>query len=171
MTPQQIVAIGIRFFAVYIVFQSLEYLVSIPNGMKNTNLDSQAFLAYGIGAFGVIVALLCWFFPLSIANRIVPRTRFENHLNLQAFDAVRAGGSLIGLWLFATSLPSILWFFFSGAANAGPNQSIFGALDTESKIRIAFYSVHLVLAYVLIFKSHIFAAIATKQIETLKEHK
>jgi hypothetical protein len=169
MTPQQIVAIGIRFFAVYIVFQSLEYLVTIPNSMENTNLNSKAYLAYGIGSFGVLAALFCWFFPLSIANRIVPRTRFENHLNLQAFEAVRAGGSLIGLWLFATALPSILWFFFSIAANAGPNQSIFGALDTESKIRIAFHVVQLVLAYVLIFKSHLFAALATEQIETPKD--
>jgi hypothetical protein len=165
MTPQQIVAVGIRFFAIYVTFQSLQYLIYIPAGIANTNLASQSYISYAFGILGVIAALLFWFFPLSVANRIVPRTRFENHVNLQAFEAVRAGGSLIGLWLFATSMPSILWFLFSGAANASGSQSIFGALDTESKIKIAFYSVHLVFAYVLIFKSHIFAALATKQIE------
>ena len=171
MTPQQIVAVGIRFFAIYVAFQSLQYLIYIPAGIANTNLASQSYVSYAFGVFGLIAAIVFWGFPLFIANRIVPRTRYENYLNLQAFDAVRAGGSLIGLWLFATSMPSILWFLFSAAANSSGNQSIFGALDTESKIKVAFYSVHLVLAYVLIFKAHIFAAMATKQIETIKEPK
>lgn len=135
--------------------------------MANTNLASQAYVAYGFGVLCLLAAFLLWCFPMATANRIVPRTGFGNRLELRAFDAARVGGSLIGLWFFANAIPGILWFLFRGAAYAtGPGQSIVGALAIEDKIRLAFYAVQLVLSFALIFKSHVFASIATRKTET-----
>jgi hypothetical protein len=160
MNPQQVVALGVRFFAVFAALHSVDYLIRIPSGMKNTNLEMQAYVSYGFGAICLMVALLLWLFPMAMANRILPRTGLQNRLNLGAFDAARVGGSLIGLWLFANAMPGVLWFLFLGAASSTTSQSIVGALGTEGKVKLAYYAVQLLLAFVLIFKSHLFAAIA-----------
>jgi hypothetical protein len=162
MNPQQIVALGVRFFAVFAVLHSVDYLIRIPAGMKNTNLEMQACVSYGFGAICLLIALLLWFFPLAMANRILPRTGLQNRLNLQAFYAARVGGSLIGLWLFANAMPGVLWFLFLGAASSTTSQSIVGALVTEDKVKLAYYAAQLLLAFVLIFKSHLFAPIAMR---------
>lgn len=133
--------------------------------MTNTNLASQAYVSYGFGALCLLVALFLWVFPMAAANRIVPRTSFENRLNLQAFDAARVGGSLIGLWLFANAMPGVLWFLFLGAASSTTSQSIVGVLVTEDKVKLAYYAAQLLLSFILIFKSHFFAFIAMRNNE------
>lgn len=99
----------------------------------------------------------------------MPAQRVCGLFNLQAFDVAIVGGSLVGLWFLATAIPSVLWFLFRGAAFATiPGQSIFGALATDDKIRLAYYVAQLLLAFVLIFKSHVFASIATRNMEDPK---
>src|SRR5690606_12681255 len=124
MTPQQIVALGVRFFSIFVALQSIEYILKIPNEIANTNLANHAYVSYAIGASYLSAALLLWIFPLFIANRIVSKSEYTNTVNLQAFDAARVGSGLIGLWLLATGLPSISWFIFRGATYAATNQSI-----------------------------------------------
>ena len=169
MNLLQIVGLGIRLFAIFVAIQSFEYLIRLPAGFNNTNPATYADASYGIGTLILVVALLLWIFPLAIANRLTPKIGVENKVNLQAFDVARVGSSLIGLWFLATAIPGVLWFLFRGAAFATtPGQSIFGALATDDKIRLAYYAAQLLLSFVLIFKSHVFASIATRNMEILK---
>lgn len=160
MTPNQIVALGVRLFSVFVLFEAFEYLAHIPAQIANTNLASYSYVSYSFGALGVTVALLLWFFPLATANCIVPKATAEHRLDLHAFDAARVGCSLIGLWLFASALPAILWFSFRGVTYSVSSQSMIGSLDAEDQIRLAYYSVQLVLSFFLVFKSHLFASLA-----------
>lgn len=160
MTPQQIVALGVRLFAVFVALQGADYLIKIPLGMANTNLAGQVWVSLVGGAICLLVATLLWFFPMVVAHRIVPRTAHDNRLRLQPFEAARAGSCLIGLWLLAASIPGMLWYVFMGVASASAGESIVGALDGDQKVRLAYFAVQLVLSFVLVFKSHLFASIA-----------
>ncbi|WP_076592210.1 hypothetical protein [Herminiimonas arsenitoxidans] len=170
MTPQQIVALGIRIFALFAAFHSIPYLIRTPTDISNTGFDSSVYLSYGFGVFLLIIAILFWFFPMTLAHRIVPITKAENRLNVQAFDLVRAGGVLIGLWIFSIALPGALWFLSIGIATATENQSYIAALPVEGKIKLAYYAVNLGLSLILIFKSHLFASIVIRDSQIPKDN-
>ena len=42
-------------------------------------------------------AVLFWLFPMSVANRLVPRTRFNDHLRLPSQQALVVGCVILGL--------------------------------------------------------------------------
>lgn len=158
MTPQQIVALGVRLVAVLVGFYSLRFLLFLPVSMSSTNLADQAHLSYIVGALALLLAIFFWFFPMAIAHRILPRTKFENHLNLQTFEAARVGCSLIGLWFAITVVPGLVWFLFSNQVNSS-GQSFFRSLSADDRMTFAFYLAELVLALLLIFRSNLFAHI------------
>lgn len=164
MNPQQIVALGLRFFAIFVAILSLRFLFSYPASVAGTNLEKDIYISHVIGGVCILSAFALWFFPMTFANKIVPRTKFENHIKVGALDAARVGCSLIGLWLLATSLPNILWFVFSTSMNIGVgDQSYMRSLTTQNKINFAFYLSELILGILLIFKSHIFAKFVMRE--------
>jgi len=157
MTPQQIVALGIRILAIFLAAYGLEYVFSVPASMNAANKTDLLHIAYSIGVPILIVAALLWFFPMAIAHRILPRTRFENHLKLQPLEAARVGCALIGLWLFTKVALSVPWSLLVAIATEG--QSIFRSLDS---IDFVFDAAETALALILILKSDVFAKIALR---------
>ncbi len=156
MTPQQIVALGIRLVALLVGYYSLRFLLFLPASMNSTNLAGQTHISYIFGVLALLLAVFFWFFPMAIAHRILPRTRFDNHLNLQAFEAARVGCSLIGLWFAVSVAPNLIWYLFSNLVNA-TEQSFFRSLSADDKLTFVFYLAELALALALIFRSHVFA--------------
>lgn len=168
MTAQQIVGLGLRFFAILIVIYSIKYLVGVPQAMGHSDLANKVFIAYLFGFAGLGFAMLLWFFPMFAASKILPPTRSENVLNVNAVDAARVGCSLIGLWFIASALPNLVWFLFRGILFATTTQSIISTLNQPEILEACFYLTELVFAFVLIFKSHLFAAVAMRKIDSLK---
>lgn len=166
MTPQQIVGLAVRIFAIFVALHSGKYLVGLPQSLTSMGMENATFISYGFGVFGFIVAAFLWFFPMIVAGKILPKTRFENHLNVQALDAARVGCSLIGLWFFANAIPNMLWYLFRTSISISSSSSIMEMLSAEDKTYIFFHVTQIVLAYVLIFKSHLFAAIVMRKIES-----
>jgi hypothetical protein len=162
MTPQQIVALGIRLLALLVGFYSLRFLLFLPASMNSTNLANQVHISYIIGTLALLAAALFWFFPMVIAHRILPRTRFDTQLNLQAFEAARVGCSLIGLWFAVSVAPNLIWFLFSTLVNSA-EQPFFRSLNADDRMTFVFYLVEFALALILIFRSHIFARIVASQ--------
>lgn len=166
MTPQQIVGLTVRIFAIFVALHSGKYLVGLPLSLTGMGTANASLISYGFGVFGFIIAALLWLFPMVVAGRIPPKTRFENHLNVQALDAARVGCSLIGLWFLANAIPSMLWYLFRTSISISSSSSIMEMLSPEEKTYIFFYATQIVLAYVLIFKSHLFASIVMRKIES-----
>jgi len=165
MNLQQMVALGIRVFAVYAAIHSVKFLVGIPSEIADTNLASDVYISYGFGAVILLMAILLWFFPMTLAHRIIPPALDESRVNVQAFDLVRAGASLIGIWLFASAMPAIIWFLFTGVSSARDNQSFIGVLSPSDKIALAWRVAQVTLSFLFIFKSHLFASIAMRDIK------
>jgi len=158
MTPQQIVALGVRLAALLVGFYSVRFLVLYPVSMRSTNLADQVHISFILGACALLLAIFFWVFPMAIAHRILPRTKYANHLNLPVFEAARVGCSLIGLWFALSVVPGLVWILFTNLVNS-TGQSLFRSLSAEDRATFLFYLAELALAVFLIFRSHVFARI------------
>jgi hypothetical protein len=167
MTPQQIVGLILRLVALSLVSQSIGYIFSIPKMLTTANLGDTASYAYIVGFLYIFGAALLWFFPMWIAHKIVPRTSFENKLNLQPLEAARVGCSLIGLWLFVKVFAVLVWFLFR-AAVLNQNESMYRSLDPDSRLNLIINCIELVLALVLIFRSGTFSRLVIQERNELK---
>lgn len=152
MTPQQIVGLGVRLVAIWLAITSVQYLASIPAALTSASLGDKTTPAYIIGAVYLTSAALLWLFPMWVAHKLIPRTRFQDIVTVQALEAARVGCGLIGLWLFANALPNLVWFLFRLFLFTG-NQAAFQSLATEAKLDIAVAAVNLLISLVIVFRA------------------
>lgn len=159
MTPQQLVGLACRLFAVWLVLNSIAFFTAIPAALASAPLGAgeSAGVSYAIGAAYVVIALLLWFFPMLAAQKLLPRTQFENRLSVPGFELARVGVALMGLWLFAKAMPHLVWFVFRAllVADAG---SSFNAVTTGTRLEIIVSVVELAFAVLVIVKAGAFAS-------------
>lgn len=147
-------------FAIWLVMSSVAYFAVIPDQLSNSpGLDNGATaVSYVIAMAYLLGALLLWFFPMVIAHRLVPKTQHDNRLSFQAQELARVGCGLMGLWVFAKTLPTLTWFIFRAFLLAG-SASSFSTLDSQAKLDIAVAAFELAFAVILIVKADTFAKI------------
>ncbi len=161
MTPQQFVGIALRLLALWLALNSVRYLFWFPIALMQSDLANRTTYSYSTGIVYIVAALLLWFFPMWLANKLTPRSQFENRLNLQPLEATRAGCALIGLWLFASALPNLVWFFFR-AVVFNSNVSAFSSLDLDAKLDIAVALFEVCFSLILIFRAGQFASMVDR---------
>jgi hypothetical protein len=160
MTPQQLIGIGVRLFALWLGLSSIAFLTAVPSDLSAVppGFDNSVALSYAIGAAYVASALLLWFFPMLVAHKLLPRTQYANLLTFQAHELARVGCSLVGLWLFAKAVQSLVWFLFRSFVMVDAGSS-FSALPLATKVEIGVALFEVFLALMLILKSHVFATL------------
>lgn len=158
MTPQQFVGIGVRLFALWLGLTSVGYFTSVPAMLAANPVGSgdAVTLAYAMGIGCVLVGLLLWFAPMLVAHKLLPRTQHDNRLSFQAHELARVGCSLLGLWLLARALPSLMWFLFRSFLMVDAGSS-FSALAPDAKLDVAVGLFEAAFALVLVLKSSAFA--------------
>lgn len=117
MSPQQIVAVVARLLAVWIVIH-LPGQVSEIVYLGGHDAD-RSMRAFAVGGFAVelFVCLAIWFFPLTIARKLLRSSSEERPPPSSSDVWLGMGCALIGLWLLATSLPAlVINFFILGSA-------------------------------------------------------
>src|SRR5258706_11174249 len=108
MTPQQVVGLGVRLFAVWLGLFGLSTVRAVVAARSTNGFDSSvSIVAFALVIFYWLAALLMWFFPMAIAHRLVPKTRFENALGAKPLELARVGASLLGLWLVCSAVPGL----------------------------------------------------------------
>ncbi len=152
MTPQQILAIGIRLFSLWLILGSVKYLVGLPSSMVGSTFPDSVPVSYAIGIGYLIVAALLWFFPMWFAHKIAPRTRFENHINVQGLELARVGCALIGLYFFFHAAADIIWVVFWAFLTTSSG-AVFQMLPADSKLNFAVAFFEVVFASILIFRA------------------
>jgi|SRR5467141_2994122 len=162
MTPQQVVGFGVRLFAVWLASGNIGFLFSIPSFFQTAEHGDKAVYAYMIGGLWFVLAALLWFFPMWIGHKLIPRTRFDNKLDVHAFDAARVGCSLLGLWFLLIQLKTVIWILIVGALNSG-NSSLIRTLRPDDRLGFGIAAAQCVLGLVLILFSHRFASLALRE--------
>ncbi|MBX9629681.1 MAG: hypothetical protein K2X67_04090 [Burkholderiales bacterium] len=156
MTPQQLVGIAVRLFALWLAIKSIGYWAAIPISLEANMIEGSTALSFVIGGIYLVSALLLWFFPLWIAHRLIPRTNFDNRLSANAFDLARVGCSILGLWLLSRALPAIVWFFFRSFL-VGGSTSLMSSLTIDDKVDFAVSVFELALGVLLLARAGTFA--------------
>jgi hypothetical protein len=164
MTPQQLLGIGIRLFALWLLLSSFPFLVTVPDNLAASSLetDGARALSLTLGAAHVLVAALLWFFPMLVAHKLIPKTRHQDYLQANALELARVGSGLLGLWLAAKSLPDIVWFIFRTFLHASTGAN-FAPIAADQKLGIAVSAFEIGLGIALIVKSSAFARLLVPQ--------
>jgi hypothetical protein len=109
MTPRQIIAVGVRCFAVWLLFDALgtgyfafELRMNSPRGA----------LALGLvlTLVWLLAALTLWHFPQAVARKLLPNDVDAVNRDSSGISAdiwLATGCALIGVWVLVASLPSL----------------------------------------------------------------
>ena len=74
MTPQQIVGMAAKLFAIWLVVIAFQAFAA-GLAMKNQMGEAASSLPYLLPALPLLVGVLLWLFPMTIADKLVPRVR------------------------------------------------------------------------------------------------
>jgi hypothetical protein len=160
MTRQQIVGLGVRLFAIWLAVRAIPYLVAFQ--AVPAEQSPPAVSVYLVVVAYTIVAVLLWFFPMTIAHKLVPRTQFAEPLRVPAFEAARVGCALLGLLLLIQSGPGLVSLVFRGYVVSG-SDAIFSGLSSDQKVDIGIYSLEILIAILLLARSSSFARFITRE--------
>jgi hypothetical protein len=167
MTPQQLVGLGVRLVAVWFAISSIRYLSSVPLYLVATNeVAERVYQAYIVAAAYLIAALLLWFFPLTIAHKLIPRTQYNDTLRIQYEPAAHVGCALVGLWLLTKSLPG----FFGTLLSLVLNDLSFRELASYSQVEFGVYAFEILISAFLIFRAKVFARLIARDQDTAQAH-
>jgi hypothetical protein len=123
--PQQVVGLGVRLFAIWLALIGLDKLGGYFTTLARPGWKEPAEYLLVVPLLYWLVAALLWFFPMSVAHRLVPKTRFENVLSFAPLELARVGTALLGLWLLATSMPWLATVLVRVVAFPAPGGSFF----------------------------------------------
>jgi len=124
MTSAQVLGLGVRLFAIWLVVSLLRH---VP-GIWQFNVSDVAGGSSSTNVVIVVVAVLIlalaawlWFFPLTVANKLIPRSSRTDHIHVPIEQAESVGFSLLGLWVLASSVPDSFYWIFMAYQASRPN--------------------------------------------------
>lgn len=100
MTPQQIVGLACRLFSIWMAVSAFQAYV-IAQALKAGAANAPTWVPYSIAGIYLVVALVCWIFPMTIAHGLVPRTRSQEVLTLPLRQVVPVACIVVGLLVIA----------------------------------------------------------------------
>lgn len=162
MTPQQWIGLSVRLFTVWFFLSGLSTVLYLV-GQSD---PEYRFVIYPIIAVYLIAVGLLWFFPMTIAHKLLPRTRFNDVLSTPLKDTVVVACIILGLWIFAAKVvPGLagyaLAFLFLLDKGANTNE-----YHINNLVPLV---VNCVAAAVLCFKAHPIARFMTTEPTLPKE--
>ncbi|MTW13273.1 hypothetical protein GM658_21940 [Pseudoduganella eburnea] len=129
MTPQQFVGTAVRLFSIFLMLVAFTSFLFVQTaGGAN---GQQAIYLYLIPLAYLAVSLLLWFFPMTVAHALVPRTSHTNTINLQSREMMIVGSVILGLWAVLASVPQLASLFVLVAGNEGALTYLDGGRKVE----------------------------------------
>lgn len=112
LSKEDVVAIASRIFAIYVVImtvQSIGALLEMRHEMEMDMTDLAPFLL--MVGLPLLLALLLWFFPLTIARKLLPVLRDPRPpLSAARQDVEDTVVFVLGLWVLAGAAPDIVYW-------------------------------------------------------------
>jgi len=146
MTPLQILAVAVRLFVVWLaVSTGREILAVYVSGIARGSGDG-ALLAILSVVIVAAVAIALWYFPKTVARKLISPPDPEPQTSASADSWLAVGCALIGIWLFASSLPAfvrrLLIIHFSYGVGEDP---------TDRNVWVFYYLSQIAISLWLIF--------------------
>ncbi len=152
MSPQQVVALSLRLFAIWLSLWAIRYITFVPDSLIKNHIDSGVDLAYYIGFGTMCIAFIIWFFPMTIANKIISKSSSDHSFNTNPNEVALVGISILGLWKIIDSAPVLASSLFQAYLNSG-SRPLFSSLDAAGKTDIVFMFIELFIAVILVVQA------------------
>ena len=113
LSREDLVAVGVRLFSVFLF---LGVIKQVPGVVQFFAVDDQgrAWAIFNALALlsGALICVLLWFFPLSIARRLLPVMREpRTEPPMDASLALSTGLTLMGVWVLAYGIVDAIYWF------------------------------------------------------------
>jgi len=108
MTPQQIVGLAVRLLAIWLGWSVILWFTGTESqpGLESFYTVSLLFLLLLL-----LIAILLWFFPMTVAHKLIPRTKSGNTLQAPAQEAVSIACIVFALCLLVMGILPGLAFY------------------------------------------------------------
>jgi hypothetical protein len=124
MTPQQAVGLACRLFAIWLALGAFQSWMLV-RAAQTHGFPSAEWVQYAVPGIHWVVAVALWFFPLSIAHRLLPRTRFEDRLVLPARQVLVVACVVLGLVVvLLRALPALTAWLAGAVTWVGSGQPL-----------------------------------------------
>jgi hypothetical protein len=105
MTPQQLVALGARFYAIWLLVLAIRLIFSgIAIGAQ---MSQPLPMALAGALLPAVLAVFFWYCPLYIGNKLVPHTGHTNVIDLPARELAAVASAALGLWTIVEAIPVV----------------------------------------------------------------
>jgi hypothetical protein len=129
MSPQQVVAVGARLLAVWLFAhlpgQVYQFYALLVSGVDALSASLRFFAGIAL-VFEVLLILALWFFPLTIARKLLRSSSEEHPIPSSPDMWLGIGCALIGLWLLTSAVPALVLnaYVLVGADNYAETASV-----------------------------------------------
>lgn len=110
MKKEQVVGLGVRLFAIFLVVYTIRYGSSLLPMTRAPDNVSLLFIA----SFTIpllLAALLMWMFPLTVAGTILPKMKASGRsVPLRRDEIQVVAFSILGLWVLSTAVPDLFYW-------------------------------------------------------------
>ena len=128
VTREDVIAVATRLFAVFLVVTTIRAIAQSANPLFGEDLPLPfLLLALSLYLATILVAALLWFFPLSVARKLLPVARDSATVPAVSHPTFPAlAFSVLGGWVLASALSdSVYWLvFFVYSERAGVDYSV-----------------------------------------------
>lgn len=112
MTNAQIAGLGVRLFAIWLIVYVLRQAPDLWI-LNRREADVAGIIAASIvPVLLLLIAAALWFFPLTVASKLIPRSSLAQSTSLPVEEPQRTGFLLLGLWVLAGAIPSLIRYSF-----------------------------------------------------------
>lgn len=151
MSREDVVAVAVRLFSIFLVLGALRQL---PGTIALFSLDMDrglVALTLLLLLLGALVGVLLWFFPLSVARRLLPVMREpRSEQSMDARVALTVGLTLIGVWVLAYALVDVAYWLTLFVRTRHPG-AVYFEWSHEQVANVVATLVELLVAIWLIF--------------------
>jgi hypothetical protein len=111
MTPHQTIAVAVRLFAIWLLVSLITGLVTFASQFRWQDYPNKGLTMALIAAVTAVVVLALWFFPRTVARRLLSTSATASSGAAEPVPAdtwLAMGCALVGLWVLASSLPAAI---------------------------------------------------------------
>ncbi len=157
MTPQQAVGLASRLFAIWLALGAFQSWM-VVRAVHADGVAPAGWLQYAVPAIYWAAAVLLWFFQMSIAHRLVPRTRYEDRMALPPQQVVVVACVVLGLCiLLLRALPALASWLAAAVLYVGAGQRI-STMDAARHAALLEGLLQLAAGLVCVFRAQAIAA-------------
>lgn len=151
MSREDIIAVALRLFALFLVVTAIRHAAGLLSLGRFEELTAVMLLGTAtIMALTLAFAAVLWYFPLTIARKLLPSLRDSaTPLSPAGHQVQEIAIVVLGLWVLASALPDTAYWLSLVMLTSGVGYEGFSWLP-ENKASITATAVEIVIGFVLV---------------------